>query len=152
MAKKQAEKKSTDKKPADNKKAKGAKTEDPEEGSGKASHFTIALPVDIALTSVAGEGLEGRYRGQRATYFVREAFKSYRSLAENSGKPTSSCSWSRQNVVPQEGVSFNKVAQEYSEDKAKGNSASVCMVCLCRITAFYSWWQPRLDGARLYGR
>ena len=95
MAKKQAEKKSTDKKPADNKKAKGAKTEDSEEGSGKASHFTVALPVDIALTSVAGEGFEGRYRGQRATYSVREALESYRSLAENSGKPTSSCSWFR---------------------------------------------------------
>ncbi|KAI4520581.1 FKBP-like protein [Schizophyllum commune Loenen D] len=102
MVKKQAEKKSTDKKPADSKKGKGAKTEDSEEGSGKASHFTFAPP---------GKGLK-----------AATAVNVRHILCEKHSKATEAL----QKI--QEGVSFNKVAQEYSEDKAKAGGSLGWMV------------------------
>jgi len=49
----------------------------------------------------------------------------------------------------QDGQPFNRVAQEYSEDKAKG------VLHYCRILSAihfrHSWWQSWLDGERKYG-
>jgi hypothetical protein len=50
----------------------------------------------------------------------------------------------------QDGQPFNRVAQEYSEDKAKG----VLHYCGILSSIYFrrSWWQSWLDGERKHGR
>ncbi|KAL1741924.1 hypothetical protein HDZ31DRAFT_84500 [Schizophyllum fasciatum] len=114
MAKKTAEKKSGDKKPTEPKKGKGNKGADDSEDATKASTLfcsKFGTGNRKHTPSTSNGGLK-----------AATAVNVRHILCEKHSKATEAL----QKI--QEGVSFNKVAQEYSEDKAKAGGSLGWMV------------------------
>lgn len=101
--------------------------------------------------------VESSYGRERAPHLVRKALESNRGAAEDSSKWCSfDLVWNydaerRLVMLVQEGQRFDKVAQEYSEDKAKGTLKPGFTFTKCSDTFCISWRKSWVDGSRFDG-